>query len=92
MYGVLSAVNMKPRVFLTFCHVDWWMCANISKETAVSVKAGISPNLMMETAGSSEMLIHQHKHTIHHISKWPNIYIYICVCNLQHSKSISPAG
>ena len=65
MYGVLSAVNTKPRVFLTFCHVDWWMCANISKETPASVKAGISPNLM-ETAGSSEMLIHQHKHTTAH--------------------------
>ena len=77
MYGVLSAVNTKPRVFLTFCHVDWWMCANISKETAASVKAGISPNLMMETA-SSEMLIHQHKHTIPHIDIWANIYIYMC--------------
>jgi len=77
MYGVLSAVNTKPRVFLTFCHVDWWMCANISKETAASVKAGISTNLMMETAGSSEMLKHQHKHTIHHIIIRSNIYIYI---------------
>ena len=69
MYGVLSAVNTKPRVFLTFCHVYWWMCANISKETPASVKAGISPNLMMETAGSSEMLIHQHKHTTAHHDK-----------------------
>jgi len=39
------------------------MCANISKETAASVKAGIPPDLMMEIAGSSAMLIHQHKHT-----------------------------
>jgi len=66
MYGVLSAVNMKPRVFLTLCHVYWRMCANISKETAASVKAGISANLMMETAGSSEMVIHQPKHTTPH--------------------------
>ena len=78
MYGVLSAVNTKPRVFLTFCHVDWWMCANISKETAASFKAGISPNLMMETAGCSEMLIHQHKHTTSQQHKGDNIYIYIC--------------
>ena len=66
MYGVLSAVNTKPRVFLTLCHVYWRMCANISKETAASAEADISPNLMMETADSSEMLIHQHKHTITH--------------------------
>jgi hypothetical protein len=39
------------------------MFANIAKETGASIKAGISPHLMMETAGSSEMLIHQHKHT-----------------------------
>ena len=77
MYGVLSAVNTKPRVFLTFCHADWWMCANISKETAASVKAGISPNLMMETASSSEMLIHQHKHTTAQQHKDAKIYIYM---------------
>jgi hypothetical protein len=42
MYGVLSTVNMKLCVFLTLCHVVWWMCAIISKETTAYIKAGIT--------------------------------------------------
>jgi len=62
------------------------MCANTAKETAASIKAQMSPNLMMETAGSYEMLIHQHKHAYSFISehrpnhRWPtytHTYIYI---------------
>ena len=60
------------------------MCANNSKETAASIKAGISPNLTMETAGSSEMLTHQHKHTASHqntgqTTGGQHIYIYIYI-------------